>query len=270
MSKAAHGFLGSIALLLLTLLLGCSSAAGSFNGGSDSGAGSETGPGAEGGLPHPDQDGAASHDGGAKGDSAALPDGGHAGGDASAVDAGSLLTPSPPKGATECGSGTITQASSSTACMMPNWVLDSMPLPDGGTAMTPRDCSALTVTSGTWEVWCTSTEVYLWARFNGVNDTGSLVDCHGLSLIEIDEGVYSSGSGGGNGTQVATFELDGTEIAGLTPAMPEDMVITVTLDNPSGTAGSADLFVLGSLEDSCKMGAFDPETVLAGVTVTWK
>jgi hypothetical protein len=185
-------------------------------------------------------------------------------------DAGSLLVPNPPPGAKECGSGTITEASSSTACMAPNWVLDSMLLPDGGMAMTPRDCGALSVTSGTWQVWCAPKQIYLWARFNDVSNTGTLADCHGLSLLEVDEGVYAFASGGGNGTQVATYELDGAEIAGLTPSMPEDIVITTTLSASPGMGGSANLWVLGSLEDSCKMGGFDPPTVLAGVTVTWK
>jgi hypothetical protein len=156
------------------------------------------------------------------------------------------------------------------ACMMPNELLDSMPLPDGGTLVTPRSCSAITITSGSWEVWCTSKQAYIWARFDGVNNTGTVHDCHGASILMIDEGVYASGSGGGNGVQVATYELDGTEISGLIPSMAENMVMAVTVDNPSSAGGAADLFTLGSLEDSCAMGAFDPPTVLAGVTVTWK
>jgi hypothetical protein len=251
--------------IAVTLLLGCSGTSGSFSS-MEHDSGTATGADAD---PLMHADGTAPVDGGSNGDSA--PDDASHCVDSATSDAGkSLLTPSPPPGATECGSGDITQASVTTACMMPNTILDSMPLPDGGTTMTPRACDAITVASGMWQVWCTPTEAYIWARFDGVKDTGTLHDCHGLSLLEIDEGVYSSGFGGGNGTQVATFELDGTEIGGLTSSMTENMVFAATIGNPSSTGGAADIFVLGSLEDSCGGGGLDQETVLAGATVAWK
>jgi hypothetical protein len=178
--------------------------------------------------------------------------------------------PSPPAGATECGSGSITASSAVMVCMMPDEVLDSTPLPDGGTAMTPRACDGVTVGSGSWQVWCTSKVAYVWARFDNVNNTGAIHDCHGLSLLNIDEGIYSDGSGGGNGVEVGTFELDGTEISGLTTTMPENVAIQTTLDNSSMMGGAADLFVLASLQDSCTMTLFGTPTVIAGVAVTWK
>jgi hypothetical protein len=254
-----------LASLFLFACSGASSSSSDMHG--DSGTSMEP----EGGSPAPGQDGSTPPDAGSNPDSATHFDAGHPG-DAALIEAGtSLLTPSPPAGSTECGSGLITQASAMSVCMMPDAVLDSMPLPDGGTAMTPRACDAITITSGNWQVWCTSKVAYVWARFDGVKNTGTLHDCHGLSLLNIDEGVFSYGSGGGNGAEVATFQLDGTEISGLTTTTAENMVMETTLDNTMDMgSGAADLFVLGSLEDSCTMSLYGPPTVFTGVAVTWK
>jgi hypothetical protein len=248
------------------VLLGCSGSSGSFAG-SDHDSGTVTG--ADAGPPT-HADGATPQDGDSKEDAAPDLDAGHTGDSAPGDAGGTLLTPSPPPGATECGKGVITQASATAACMMPNAMLDARPLPDGGTTTTPRACDAITIGSGTWQVWCAATALYVWARFDGVNNTGTLHDCHGISLLEIDEGVYSDGSGGGNGADVATFELNRTEIAGLTTSMAEDVVFASTLPIPSGMGGTVDIFILGSLEDSCGLGGLDQETVLAGATVVWK
>lgn len=195
------------------------------------------------------------------GDASPQPDGG-------VGDAGlDPLAPHPPAGATKCGSGTITAGSSQTACTEPSFVLDDVPLPDGGTESMPRACDALTVSGGEWQVWCSATEAYVWARIDATN-AGTLQDCHGLSLLMIDEGLYDTGSSGGNGVQVMTYEADGTEIAGTPPGDPQTIIASLTI--PSTQGGAAQLFVAGSLEDSCQSGAFGPETVLAGLDATWK
>jgi hypothetical protein len=251
--------------LAATFVVACSGAASDRDGTE-----SDSGTGADRASPSEGHDSGAKPDALGSPDSAAKPDGASPGDASPPHDAASLLTPDPPAGAVKCGSGMITESSSTMACMMPNWVLDDMVLPDGGTTMVPRNCGAVTVASGTWEVWCTKTQAYIWAEWDTVTNTNMLKDCHGASILMLDEGIYSSGSGGGNGVQVGTFELDGTEISGLIPSMPENLVMTTTVANPSSGGGSAELFALGSLEDSCKMGAFDTPTVVAGVTVTWK
>jgi hypothetical protein len=234
---------------LLPFLMACSSAAPHFGG--DSGA--------------PPPEDAAVADAAAPDAAVPIPDGGDAGADAAA----DPFVPHPPAGATQCGAGVITSGSSQSACMEPSMVLDDVPLFDGGTESMPRSCGALDVGGGEWQVWCTATEAYLWAKLTPANNTNVMQDCHGLSLLMIDEGLYESGNGGGNGAQVMTYESDGTEIAGTVPGDPQTVIASITLSG-SQQSGSAQLFVAGSLEDSCQGGAFGPPTVLAGVDLAWK
>jgi hypothetical protein len=142
-----------------------------------------------------------------------------------------------------------------------------VPQPDGGLASTPRKCDALTIGSGQWEAWCTPSNTYVWARFDQLSNQGTWTDCHHVSLVEVDEGVYDTGLAGGNTSNMLTYEADGTSIAGTFPGMPETGILQVTVGNgPNG--GSSKLFVLGSLQDSCNTGA-STATVLGGVSVTW-
>ncbi len=191
--------------------------------------------------------------------------------DAPIFDSGaSPLMALPPPGSSMCAHGTFTQAEAMMACMTPSFALDDMPLPDGGTATIPRSCSAVTISDGEWEVWCSPMSAYVWVRFNNLTNANVLQDCHHLSLLLVDEGVYDTGSGGGNGAQVGTYELDGGEISGTVPGMPQIGIYQVTLPStPDASQAGANLFVLGSLEDSCGMGPQDPPTVLTGIGVKW-
>lgn len=172
----------------------------------------------------------------------------------------------PPAGYTLCGHGTFTSAQAAMGCMTPSLALDDMPLPDGGFGSTPRDCSALTTSGGAWEAWCMGPNVYLWARFDDVSASASPPGCLG-GILYVDEGVWDSGSGGGNGAHVSTYLPDGTEIAGAAPGMPETAVYELMIDGTPGAMNSANLFLLGS-RDCAPMGFMPPE-VLAGITVTW-
>lgn len=150
-------------------------------------------------------------------------------------------------------------------CMAPSFALDLVPKADGGFGPAPRNCGAFTISGGSWEVWCTATDAYVWARFDQLTNQGTWVDCHNQSLVWIDEGVYESGSGGGNGAHVATY-MNGTQIVGTVPGMPQTAVLDVTL---ATNGGGAKLFVLGALENTCMMGAPGEPTVLGGLSVTW-
>jgi len=175
------------------------------------------------------------------------------------------LVPHPPQGSTKCGSGVITSGSAQAVCTEPSFILDDAPLPDGGMGAMPRACNALTINSGEWQVWCTATDAYVWARIP-VTNANVLQDCHGASLLMIDYGLYESGSGGGNGLQALTYESDGTAIAGTPPNDPQTIIASITLPSVNG---SAKLWVAGSLEDTCNGGGFGPPTVLMGLEAIW-
>ena len=184
------------------------------------------------------------------------------------ADAANPLAPHPPPGATMCGHGAITSGDFASGCMSPSWVLDMTLQPDGGFASTPRNCGALAIGSGQWEAWCTSSQTYVWARFDQLQNQGTYVDCHNVSLLWIDEAVYDTGSSGGNGAHVGTYQMNGTQIVGTTPGMPQIGILEVTVGNtPNG--GAAKLYVLGSLENTCNMGAPGPPTVFGGIAVSW-
>src|SRR5580658_7621328 len=98
----------SVLPLAAALLLACSGANSSSSGThDDSGTPEER----EGGSPVHTQEGGTTMDGPSSGDSASLLDAGHLADAAPPFEGGgSLLTPNPPMGSTECGSGTITEA----------------------------------------------------------------------------------------------------------------------------------------------------------------
>ena len=234
--------------MLLPFVLACSSAGPRTH--DDSGA--PPADAAAGDAAIPDHDGGVSTDAGSGGD----------------ADAGlDPFVPHPPQGSTKCGFGSITAGSAQTACSEPSFILDDAPLPDGGMGAMPRACDALTIGSGEWQVWCSPTEAYVWARIPATN-ANVVQDCHGASLLMIDEGLYESGSGGGNGAQVMTYESNGTEIVGTPPNDPQTIIASITLPS-TAKSGSAKLWVAGSLEDTCNGGGFGPPTVLTGVDATW-
>lgn len=261
--KAIASSLGLTRLLLLALapLVACSSTpadpgAGGGGGDDDSGGSATDGGGAG------DDDGGLSH-----GDGSTSKDGGEGGSSHDAAVPG--VGPTPPPGATQCGNGTFAAGDVVSACAIPSYVLDNVPDFDGGYSSTPRACNAITTTGGAWETWCTATETYAWVRFDQVTNLGSLSDCHGITLLEIDYGSYDTGSGGGNGTQVATFQANGTSVVGTPVGTPQTATMQVTLGDNS-SKGAANLFLQGTtlIGAGCP-GAIVP-TVLAGARVTWE
>ncbi|HEX4517619.1 MAG TPA: hypothetical protein VH054_28950 [Polyangiaceae bacterium] len=186
------------------------------------------------------------------------------------VDAASdPLVPHPPAGSTKCGAGTIDSASAHTACTEPSWILDDMLQIDGGQGAMPRACDALTIGAGEWQAWCTTTSTYLWARIP-INNAGTMQDCHGTSLLMIDEGIWQYGNGGGNGgASIATYESNGTEIAGTVPGDPQTLVASMIVQT-DGQNQAATMWIAGSIEDTCNNAIFDPPTVLTGFDATWK
>ena len=260
--------------LLLLLLTACSErGAGTRDSGTEDGGGASDAAHVD--AAHVD----AAHDD--AGLDAAHVDAGHD--DASATDAGTMDATTldagfdprvshPPAGATLCGHGAFSASDATMGCMAPSFVLDDTFLPDGGVGSVPRACSALTTTGGVWEVWCSPGSAYVWARFDEATSTGALGGCPGASVLAIDEGIYDTGSSGGNTAHVSTYLPDGTSIFGTPPDMPQTAVYEITLPSAAGTAGTANLFLLGNVEfASCgpMPGPPGPSTVLSGLTVTW-
>ena len=179
------------------------------------------------------------------------------------------FVPHPPAGSTKCGSGTIDSASAQKACTEPSWILDDMILVDGGHGAMPRACDALGIGAGEWQVWCTATSAYVWARVP-ITNANTVKDCHDVSILEIDEGLWQYANGGGNGgSTIGTYEQNGTEIAGTTPGDPQTLVASITLPT-DGQNKAATMWIAGSLEDTCNNAIFDPPEVLTGFDATWK
>ncbi len=211
-------------------------------------------------------DGGSSHgDGASTGDS-----GGHEGDGGGADAAKKSIASSPPAGSTECGHGTFTAGDVTTACAAPSYILDDYMQSDGGFTALPRACNALTTAGGSYEAWCTPTQVYVWVRFDQVDNLGTVKDCHGISLLELDEGAYEGPNYGGNGVMATTYQASGTQIVGTPPGQPQTATISTTVGD-TATNGSLAIYLLGqtSFAGGCTTGPFLP-TVFAGAHLTWK
>ena len=178
------------------------------------------------------------------------------------------FVPHPPAGSTKCGSGVVDATSAHAACTEPSWILDDMPLVDGGMGAMPRACDGLTIGAGEWQVWCSPTNAYVWMRVP-ITNANTVKDCHDSSLLMIDEGLWQYANGGGNGgATIRTYESNGTEIIGTIPGDPQTLVASILVQTNTQNK-SASLWIAGNLEDTCNNG-FDPPVVLTGVDVTWK
>jgi hypothetical protein len=192
-------------------------------------------------------------------DTGSLPDGG------GATDGNTTsLAPRPPSGATKCGSGTFSANDSTTACQ-------SQPT-FGGQLAYPHDCGSVDVAGGQFEVWCSSTETYLWARFDGVG-VKSPYECN----VTVDGSVYpyypelSIGSGeveihagaSGIGTGATPY---GNGLY-LTYGTPGTFAIDVTTPG-AFSSGTATIWVV-TQQNNCPGSQDLPKTITAGVPLTW-
>jgi hypothetical protein len=156
--------------------------------------------------------------------------------------------------------------------MAPSLTLDSTVLPDGGTGMVPRQCDAATVSGGRWEAWCSPAGVYLWARFEGLQATGSWMTCPGISMLSVGQCLADEGSGEHGGGGSISPRTDPTYF------FDRDMhstavVMTNMLDASYTAGGSADFFVTAYHEFLCTgtmpMTGHDADAVIAGVSMLW-
>ena len=168
----------------LFALCACSTQAGTAAPGNDAGnPGGDSGTsGGDAGGDGAPGDASTSGDSSPSGDSSAPGDsstsGGDSGGDDSAVGGDSGATAAaPPAGAMKCGGASFAATASSTACANYQDFL-------GGSA---ENCSALGLTGGAYEVWCSPNSVYVWARFDGVS-----IESPSTCAVPIEGGVANA------------------------------------------------------------------------------
>lgn len=167
-------------------------------------------------------------------------------------DAGAL-GPQPPSGSTPCGSGTFTQAQAFAACQTPSVALDTM-------NPTERHCDAVTITGGSWQAWCSSGPVYVWAELEGVTSTGAWKPCKGTTEMMPSHGWIEIGGGGSGMTarpSLVTFDT----------SKPADVAFATLGNTAAVQSGTANLFFLAEGSLACSP-AGNP-VVVSGVQITF-
>jgi hypothetical protein len=206
----------------------------------------------------------APHGDAATGD-AATGDDAAAGFDAASGDlAPDLTQPHPPAGATPCGSGSFTTADLKTVCTHGSLILiDSMNQP------LPQSCDALTLGSGSFDVWCTPTKAYAFFHFSSLQASGTLTGCLGATYLELVPDYEVTIVGGSMGGSLTSGDL--TQGWASVPSdvsvdvnMSIDFYAWLTMDR-SSTSASVYLTGLTFALGMCQSKLYS----LGGATATW-
>jgi hypothetical protein len=181
-------------------------------------------------------------------------------------DAGDPYSPQPPAGAVQCGGASFTASDSQSACAA-TW-------PHGGMITFPHDCGTLSMSGGTYEVWCAPTTIYFWIRFDGVT-ANTLAQCP----ITLDGSVYNfdqplwtdpTNSFIGVNTPRGSEAFRGSPV-GITQVdhVPRSFVIKGQTLATVADSGTANLWVaLG--ESACSGSGAQPVVrYMAGVAMAW-
>jgi hypothetical protein len=173
------------------------------------------------------------------------------------------LAPHPPSGATKCGSGTFTANDSTAACQSD---------PTLGPLAYPRDCTSFVIAGGEFEVWCSSTQTYLWARFDGAGVKtpyqctavfdGSVVSFDPPLQIIANQGEIHGASGG---TSFSNWGSGDGVL--LTYGTPGSFAVDATVSGAFPT-GKATIWVVTE-QLKCPGGAELPMTTRAGAPFSW-
>lgn len=167
-------------------------------------------------------------------------------------DAGAL-GPQPPAGSTLCGSGTFTQAQALTACQAPSVVLDTM-------NPTERHCDAVTITGGSWQAWCSTGPVYVWAELEGLETTGAWKACNGTTEMMPSHGwIDLAGGGSGMSARPSLVTFDTSK--------PADVGFATLGNTASVQSGTANLFFLAGGSLGCSPSG-NP-VVVSGVQIAF-
>jgi hypothetical protein len=238
----ALAFVSGLASVLV-FACGGSDTPAADNGSSGSPTGSTPGDGSPGPAPGDGSvaatDGATSTDGGGDGAAPAT-----------------IPTPNPPAGATKCGSGPLTASAIRDACKLPV---------SFGPPPAPA-CDDTTSDGGRYEVWCSATQVYVWAEIDGLRATTSAcpVGAGGFALNL--NANYSFSATGTSGAGPANLRLSGTPPFTLAPK--RSFAVDATSNANAATAGSMTLWITGR-DSSCPFDAGSYGALVAGATVHW-
>jgi hypothetical protein len=172
-----------------------------------------------------------------------------------------LAGPHPPAGATLCKQGLLSAKDIRDACKAPPAF--------GGV---PTDgCDQVTSDGGRYELWCTSSAQYLWARIDALRPNQPPFTCPVTPDVELAvDAVYSYTTSlvGAGSTTVSTGSPDPLRPAAGPLSTHPSLVVEATLPGAS-TSGSANIWMRG-LDTTCVRGNGNPDSVMvAGVSVTW-
>jgi hypothetical protein len=138
-----------------------------------------------------------------------------------------------------------------------------------GTMGTQRECGAVDLSGGSYQVWCSGASAYGWARWDDVRANGSYVaQCGNTAMLMINSGGGGRcawGNGGGNCTSRAApyFEVD------------VNMTASATVEDQGDSASKAAylyLMAYHQFETCMPMMAptQGPQVVIGGVKLQWQ
>jgi hypothetical protein len=198
-------------------------------------------------------------------------------GDASGCAAG---CPKPPVGAVKCGSGTIDPVKAAAACT----TLDPPADLHVGAA---KECTAFSITSGHYEVWCGGASLYVWASFDALTsadvatcpisaplpDGGVLMGSYYKLEWDPDYAnsvIYFKGTGAGGMQRHQGGHASNNQTKSATSwsgSLAFDGTVTTSGPPPAKGTGTA---YFSTVKGSCNSGApTSPEAIVLAAPVTW-
>jgi hypothetical protein len=189
---------------------------------------------------------------------AAIPDGGPR--SDAAADAGPVL-PNPPPGSAKCGAGTFSAADVTAACNAP-----------GGLMAYLRACDELSTQGGAYEVWCSPSGVYLWARLDAVKARapasctvtfdGSVYTLEPPMYVDVSEFDVSGGVRRESGTARPSGDTF------IDPSAPPSTIALEATASVTAANGTATMWLV-TRQSACPGIPDGPPVIRGGVPIKW-
>ncbi len=154
----------------------------------------------------------------------------------------------------KCGAGSISKDDSLAACT------------EIGSG--PKDCNVVTVSGGSWTVWCDPGKgIYVWATIEGLSQT-SATECVGsIPHVDQDYAAFSISGGGSGG---------GGTVHQITSPPPLSSSATYELQRPTPTTAGQGTLVFGAklavklaAGTSCRISNDSNSKLAAGFHIRW-